>query len=65
MAPFPAAIAGAYLHGLAGDLTAREIGQVGMVASDLIPMLPRAIRNLGATVMALPPAASPTVSEPG
>lgn len=65
MAPFPAAIAGAYLHGLAGDLAAREIGQVGMVAGDLIPMLPRAIRNLLATVKAMPSAASPGVSESG
>jgi hydroxyethylthiazole kinase-like uncharacterized protein yjeF len=46
MAPFPAAIAGAYLHGLAGDLAAAEIGQMGMVAGDLLPRLPRAIRAL-------------------
>ena len=43
---FPAALAGAYLHGLAGDLAAREIGPVGMVAGDLTPRLPRAIRSL-------------------
>ncbi len=65
MAPFPAAIAGAYLHGLAGDLAAREIGQVGMVAGDLIPMLPRAIRSLVATVKASPSATPPSASEPG
>jgi hypothetical protein len=34
------------LHGLAGDLAAAEIGQMGMVAGDLLPRLPRAIRAL-------------------
>jgi ADP-dependent NAD(P)H-hydrate dehydratase / NAD(P)H-hydrate epimerase len=52
MAPFPAAVAGAYLHGLAGDLAAREIGPVGMLAGDLVPMLPRSIRSLGARATA-------------
>ena len=34
---------GAHLHGLAGDLAAAELGQVGMVASDLLRFLPLAI----------------------
>ncbi|TEU21867.1 MAG: NAD(P)H-hydrate epimerase [Anaerolineales bacterium] len=41
--PFAAAVAGAYLHGLAGDLARDEIGAAGMVAGDLLPMLPQAI----------------------
>jgi hydroxyethylthiazole kinase-like uncharacterized protein yjeF len=43
LSPFAAAVAGAYLHGLAGDLARKEIGAAGMVAGDLLPMLPRAI----------------------
>jgi NAD(P)H-hydrate repair Nnr-like enzyme with NAD(P)H-hydrate dehydratase domain len=43
LSPFAAAVAGAYLHGLAGDLVRNEIGAAGMVAGDLLPMLPQAI----------------------
>ena len=45
--PSRAAAAGAYLHGLAGDLAAREKGMMGLVAGDLVLTLPEAIRNLG------------------
>ncbi len=38
---FDAACVGAWLHGSAGDLCAAEIGQYGMLPSDLIDMLPR------------------------
>jgi hydroxyethylthiazole kinase-like uncharacterized protein yjeF len=31
-----AAVAGAYVHGLAGDLVARRTGEMGLIASDLI-----------------------------
>jgi hydroxyethylthiazole kinase-like uncharacterized protein yjeF len=43
LSPFAAAVAGAYLHGLAGDLVREEMGAAGMVAGDLLPMLPQAI----------------------
>jgi NAD(P)H-hydrate epimerase len=43
LSPFAAAVAGAYIHGLAGDLVREEIGPAGMVAGDLLPMLPQAI----------------------
>jgi ADP-dependent NAD(P)H-hydrate dehydratase / NAD(P)H-hydrate epimerase len=39
--PADAAMVGAYVHGLAGRLAAEEIGD-GVVASDLLPRLPRA-----------------------
>jgi NAD(P)H-hydrate epimerase len=43
LSPFAAAMAGAYLHGLAGDLVRKETGATGIVAGDLLPMLLRAI----------------------
>ena len=45
-APFDAAAAGVYLHGLAGDLAASERGEYGLVASDLIDKIPQAILRL-------------------
>lgn len=41
-----AAILGVYLHGLSGDLAAREMGMSSLIASDLIDFLPLAFRNL-------------------
>jgi NAD(P)H-hydrate epimerase len=40
------AAAAAYLHGLAGDLAAKEMGQASLIAGDLIRALPRAYRAL-------------------
>lgn len=42
--PYDAAIVGAYLHGLAGEIAAREIGAAGVVASDVLARLPEAMR---------------------
>ncbi len=42
---FAAAQLGVFLHGRAGDLAARDSGQVGLVASDLLTYLPRAFRS--------------------
>jgi NAD(P)H-hydrate epimerase len=41
--PYDAARLGVYLHGLAGDLAARELGEVSLIASDLVRFLPNAI----------------------
>jgi NAD(P)H-hydrate epimerase len=41
--PDQAARFGAYLHGLAGDLAATEVGDVGFIAGDLIQRIPAAI----------------------
>lgn len=46
MAPFEAACLGVYLHGLAGERARSELGPAGMVAGDLLPELPRAIKQL-------------------
>ena len=43
--PFAAAQLGVYLHGLAGDLARDDLGEVSLIASDLIAYLPRAFRR--------------------
>ena len=40
---FHAATLGVYLHGLAGDLAVNQIGEVSLVASDIVDYLPAAI----------------------
>lgn len=43
--PFAAAQLGVYLHGLAGDLARDELGEVALIASDLLHYLPKAFRQ--------------------
>jgi ADP-dependent NAD(P)H-hydrate dehydratase / NAD(P)H-hydrate epimerase len=42
MDPFSAACAGVFVHARAGRLAARAIGTEGVIASDVIALLPRA-----------------------
>jgi len=42
---FHAAVAGAYLHGLAGDLAAKKQGQVSLTAGDVLAALPAAFQK--------------------
>lgn len=44
LAPLTAAACGVWLHGAAGDLCASEIGQYGMLPSDLVDYLPRLLK---------------------
>lgn len=46
MSSFDAARFGVYLHGLAGDLAAREKGEVSLVAGDLIEFFPQAVKRV-------------------
>ena len=42
--PLEAAAIGAWLHGAAGDLCARELGQYGMLPTDMLDKLPRLLK---------------------
>lgn len=42
---FDAARLGVYLHGLAGDMAAEEIGEVGLIASDVLDRIPEALEQ--------------------
>ncbi len=45
LSPLDAARLGVYLHGLAGDLAAEQLGQESLVASDLVQFLPEAFKR--------------------
>ena len=44
--PFTAAVCGVYLHADAGEVVAEELGEAGMVAGDLLEVLPYVIRDI-------------------
>jgi NAD(P)H-hydrate epimerase len=46
LAPFDAARLAVHVHGLAGDLAAEKLGQVPLIASDVIDCLPTALQML-------------------
>jgi NAD(P)H-hydrate epimerase len=50
LAPFDAARLGCHVHGLSGDLAAEKLGQVSLIASDLIDFLSAAFRRLTSPV---------------
>jgi NAD(P)H-hydrate epimerase len=43
---FDAAAAGVFLHGQAGEMVKLELGDMGMTASDLLPVIPLVIKQL-------------------
>ncbi len=45
MDPFAAAVLGVHVHGIAGDLVAAELGEVSLIASDLLAALPHAFER--------------------
>ena len=46
MSVLDAGVCGAYLHGLAGDLAASEIGEVSLIAGDVLDSLPEAFQQV-------------------
>jgi len=44
--PMTSAVAGVYLHGLAGDIAGREMGPRGFLATDVAERLPQAYKAL-------------------
>ena len=50
LAPWDAARLAVFIHGLAGDLAAREVGPIGLVASDASERLPRALEMVAGSV---------------
>jgi NAD(P)H-hydrate epimerase len=43
---FDAAVLGVYVHGLAGDIAAKKIGQISLIATDIIEALPEAFKKI-------------------
>lgn len=48
LSPLDAAVLGVFVHGRAGDVAARRVGQTSLIATDLIDALPAAFRSLPA-----------------
>ncbi|MDT7042301.1 NAD(P)H-hydrate dehydratase [Candidatus Nitronereus thalassa] len=46
LTPWQAARAGVFLHGLAGDLAAKKLGEAGLIARDLLDQIPQAIQTV-------------------
>ena len=46
LSPFEAAVVGAYLHGLAGELARDRLWQAGVMAGDLAELIPVAMREI-------------------
>jgi len=48
MTPYEAASAGVFLHSRAGAIACETLGDAGLLASDLLPLLPVARKQVGA-----------------
>lgn len=46
LAPLDAAMAAVYVHGKAGEMVSRRFGDAGIVAGDLLPVLPLAAKSI-------------------
>ena len=44
--PFNAARFGVYIHGLAGDIAAKDKGEIGLIAGDILENIPYAIKRI-------------------
>src|SRR5262249_37838596 len=48
LGPLSAAVAGAYIHGAAGDLAAEDLGEDGTIAGDILTFVPSVLAKLRA-----------------
>jgi len=46
LSDFDAAVLGVYVHGMAGDIAADKLGQVGMITTDIVDSLPEAFKKM-------------------
>lgn len=46
LTPYEAAGVGVYIHGVAGEMLRKKFGEAGGLASDLLPLIPLAIKSL-------------------
>ena len=46
ISPLNSAILGAYVHGLAGDMASLDKGEYGLISSDILEYIPKAIKKL-------------------
>ena len=51
LSPEWAAISAVYIHGKAGDLSAGEKGQIGMIAGDIVENIPHALKEVGGRIL--------------
>lgn len=49
LSPFDSAICGVYVHGIAGSLISEQIGNSGLLASDLLTQIPKVIKKIQGT----------------
>jgi NAD(P)H-hydrate epimerase len=47
MVPYEAAVAGAFIHGAAGEMTSQMIGRAGTMAGDLLPAVGAILEDWG------------------
>ena len=50
LSDFDAAILGVYIHGLAGDIVAENLGQVSVIATDIIDSVAEAFKRIDSSV---------------
>lgn len=50
LSPLEAAIWGVYLHGMAGDLAVQTVGEIPLIASDILDYIPDALKEVNARV---------------
>jgi len=50
LSDFDAVVLGVYIHGLAGDIATESLGQISLIATDIIDALPEAFKKISSSV---------------